>query len=177
MEPVPERLSWAVRTLAIEPADEVLEIGCGGGVAVALICPALVTGRITAIDRSATQTARAERRNAGPLAAGRAVVRTADLETADFGGERFDKIFAVNVNLFWVRDPAAELRLLSGILKPGGALFLFYEPPSSAQAARLTADLDRTLQRHGFATSVLTARTSASASLLCVRGALAGQTG
>ncbi|QXJ22499.1 class I SAM-dependent methyltransferase [Actinomadura graeca] len=172
MEAVPERLAWAVRTLAIEPADEVLEIGCGGGVAVALVCPGLGTGRITAIDRSATQTARAERRNAEDIAAGRAVVRTAALETAAFDGERFDKIFAVNVNLFWVRDPAAELRVIGGILKPGGALYLFYEPPSADRAGQVAADLDRVLRRKGFMTEVSTARTSRRAALLCVKASL-----
>jgi cyclopropane fatty-acyl-phospholipid synthase-like methyltransferase len=38
---VPPRLLWAVEQLAIEPDDQVLEIGCGGGVAVWLICDRL----------------------------------------------------------------------------------------------------------------------------------------
>ena len=38
---VPDRLAWAVETMAIGPADRVLEIGCGRGVAVALICERL----------------------------------------------------------------------------------------------------------------------------------------
>jgi hypothetical protein len=46
---------------------------------------------------------------------------------ADLGSERYDTIFAVNVNLFWVRSCAAELDLVKRLLKPGGALYLFYE--------------------------------------------------
>jgi SAM-dependent methyltransferase len=42
------------------------------------------------------------------------------------GADRFDKIFAMNVNLFWVRSPARELDLLKRLLGPGGALYLFY---------------------------------------------------
>ena len=47
-----ERFVWAVDTLAPDPADRVLEVGCGHGVAVSLVCAQLTSGRITAIDRS-----------------------------------------------------------------------------------------------------------------------------
>jgi SAM-dependent methyltransferase len=129
--PIPERIRWAVRTLAPAPDDHLLEIGCGPGVAVALVCERLTGGRITAIDRSPTAIARASAGNAGHVAAGRAVLRTAALESlhpADLpeGPGGFDKVFAMNVNLFWTRTPTRELDLIRTLLKPGGALSLFY---------------------------------------------------
>ena len=63
---VSERLAWAVDTLAIEPADRVLEIGCGHGVAASLVCERLGSGRLTAIDRSHTMIEMAERRKSKP---------------------------------------------------------------------------------------------------------------
>jgi SAM-dependent methyltransferase len=130
-KPIPERIRWAVRVMAPDPGDRLLEIGCGPGVAVSAVCEHLADGRITAIDRSPTAIRRAAARNAGHVAAGRAVLRTADLESlrpADLpdGQGGFDKVFAMNVNLFWVRAPARELELIRALLKPGGALFLFY---------------------------------------------------
>src|SRR5215210_4912357 len=86
-----QRFVWAVDTLALDPADRVLEVGCGHGVAVSLVCERLTSGRITAIDRSKKMIEMAARRNREHVAAGRAVVKTAALEMADFGDERFDK--------------------------------------------------------------------------------------
>ena len=154
---VPERIRWAVRTMAPGPDDHLLEIGCGPGVAVAHICQRLAGGRIVAIDRSATAIDRATRRNAACVAAGTAVLRTAALESltpADLPGGRdgFDKVFAMNVNLFWVRDPARELDLIRAVLKPGGALFLFYGYGTPGQAGpRVPEALFDHLAAGGFA--------------------------
>jgi len=50
-----ERFVWAVDTLAPDSADRLLEVGCGHGVAVSLVCERLAGGRITAIDRSSSR--------------------------------------------------------------------------------------------------------------------------
>lgn len=69
-----ERLVWAVDTLDVSPTDRILEIGCGHGVAVSLVCKKLDGGTILAIDRSARMVEMARRRNARYAAAGVAVV-------------------------------------------------------------------------------------------------------
>jgi SAM-dependent methyltransferase len=127
---IPERFTWAVETLAVEPHEHLLEIGCGSGVAVSLICEQLATGKITAIDQSPKMIAAATQRNQSCIASGKAVFHTAAL--SDFAGEQFHKIFAVNVNVFWLK-PAQEFRVIKNLLLPAGRLYLFYEPPSASQ--------------------------------------------
>src|SRR3954449_2383938 len=121
-----ERFLWAVDTLAPDPADRLLEVGCGHGVAVSLVCESLTSGRITAIDRSEKMIEMAERRNREHIAAGRAVLKTAALEQADFGDERFDKVFAFNVAPFW-RQPREALEIVRRHLAPDGAVYLFWD--------------------------------------------------
>ncbi|MFI6515003.1 SAM-dependent methyltransferase [Spirillospora sp. NPDC050679] len=147
---VPERLTWAVATLDIAPADHLLEIGCGRGAAVELACARLTEGTITALDRSPAMAAAAERRNAAHIAAGRAHVRTTSLEEAALPPASFDKVFAVNVNLFWTRSPHRELALIREALKPDGSLHLFYEPPTSVEA--LAEKVTTSLTANGFRT-------------------------
>jgi SAM-dependent methyltransferase len=121
-----ERFVWAVDTLALNPADRVLEVGCGHGVAVSLVCERLKGGRITAIDRSEKMIAMAARRNREHVAEGRAVLKTAALEQADFGDERFDKVFAFNVAPFWLA-PQEALAIVRRHLAPDGAVYVFWD--------------------------------------------------
>src|SRR5216110_3848892 len=98
-----ERFVWAVDTLALDAADRLLEVGCGHGVAVSLVCERLTTGTITAIDRSPKMIEMATRRNREHVDAGRALFEAVALEEADFGDRRFDKVFAFNVAPFWLQ--------------------------------------------------------------------------
>jgi SAM-dependent methyltransferase len=122
-----DRLAWAVRVLDPAPSDRVLEVGCGHGVAATLVCERLDGGRLTAIDRSAKMIDMATRRNEEHVAAGRAVFETVALERADFGEERFDKVFGVHVAALWKSDEA--LAAVRGCLAPGGALYVIDQAP------------------------------------------------
>ena len=126
------RLTWAVETLGVEPADRVLEVGCGHGVAASLVCER--GGRLTAIDRSEKMIALATRRNQEHVAAGRARFEAVALEHADFGAERFDKVFGVHVAALW-RSQAA-LAVVRAHLAPGGALFVISQEPGWRTAGR-----------------------------------------
>jgi SAM-dependent methyltransferase len=121
-----ERFVWAVDTLTLDPADQVLEVGCGHGVAVSLVCERLTSGRITAIDRSKKMIEMAARRNREHIAGGRAVLKTVALEKADFADQRFDKVFAFNVAPFWLK-PKEALGIVRQHVAPDGAIYIFWD--------------------------------------------------
>jgi tRNA A58 N-methylase Trm61 len=99
----------AVETLDVDEADRVLEIGGGPGVAASVICDGLPTGRMLLIDRSATAIERARRRNEGHVSSGRLKLESVDIRDFEAGGRRFDKVFAVNLNVFWTARATEEL--------------------------------------------------------------------
>jgi ubiquinone/menaquinone biosynthesis C-methylase UbiE len=144
-----ERFVWAVDTLAPDPADRVLEVGCGHGVAVSLVCERLTSGRITAIDRSEKMIEMATRRNRDHIAAGKAVLKVAALEAADFEGERYDKVFAFNVAPFWLQ-PKQALGIVARQLSPAGAVYVFWDARHT-QSGRARDLADQLLERIGLA--------------------------
>ncbi|MDN5895975.1 MAG: class I SAM-dependent methyltransferase, partial [Nocardioides sp.] len=124
LQTIPARIRWAVEILDVQPGDQVLEVGCGQGHAAELICSRLATGKLLAIDRSESGVDRTKRRCAEYVTAGRLAVRHIDLATLRVPVKRLDKVFAFNVNLFWVRDCQDELVLLHERLSPGGTIHL-----------------------------------------------------
>ncbi|WP_238694453.1 class I SAM-dependent methyltransferase [Nocardioides daphniae] len=103
LQTIPPRIKWAVDVMDVQPNDQVLEIGCGPGAGAELICSRLQTGKLFAIDRSESGVDRTKRRNAQHVEAGRLTVRQIDLATLRVPVKRLTKVFAFNVNLFWVR--------------------------------------------------------------------------
>lgn len=164
-----ERLVWAVDTLAPGPGDRVLEVGCGHGVAVSLVCERLTGGRITAIDRSAKMIEMATRRNREHIAAGRAVLEATALERADFGNERFDKVFAFNVAPFWLQ-PQKALGIVREHLAPGGTIYVFWDARHTRGARELAERLSDRLALAEFSVRQVLVRDLRPVPAVCVIG-------
>lgn len=128
-EKVADRFTWAMQVMPIGPRDRVLEVGSGHGVAAALVCARLDGGRLLGLDRSATMTAAARRRNRVSVEAGVAEFRTTTLDDAHLAAASVDVAFAVNVSLFWT-PPAAGLAVVARVLAADGRLYVFHQGPS-----------------------------------------------
>jgi SAM-dependent methyltransferase len=146
---VHERFRWAIDKLGIQPEHRVLEIGCGHGFAVALLCDHLTTGHVTAMDRSDKMIDVARKRNAACADAGKVAFVTGSLEDSDFEDGAFDRIFAFNVNVFWT-EPGVGLDKIRRWLAPAGTFSLFYMPPSGEWVQYYIDSLSATLEANGF---------------------------
>ena len=152
---IPARLVWAVDLMDVQPNDNVLEIGCGPGYGAELICQRLQTGKLFAIDRSESGVDRTKRRCQQYVDSGRLTVRQIDLATLRVPVKRPTKVFAFNVNLFWVRECADEMALLHERVLPGGAVYLFYEANRPELVPNIVRKASEALQKGGFRVSVV----------------------
>lgn len=154
VQQIPARIRWAVDFMDVQPSDHVLEIGCGPGAGAELICQRLETGKLFAIDRSESGVDRTKRRCKQYVDAGRLTVRQIDLATLRVPVKRLHKVFAFNVNLFWVRDCRDEVALLHERVLPGGVVHLFYDATRPDQVKDIKEKASAALADGGFRVSV-----------------------
>lgn len=146
---VPERYRWAVGILDVKPDDTILEIGCGFGHSIPLICEKLRGGRLTAIDRSAELVAAATSRNRQFVESGKARVLHQNLLHSTLPASSFNKIFLFNINAFWM-DPASELVEVRRVLTSDGRFFLFHQPPPAHDVDEFAEAFRINLEKNDF---------------------------
>lgn len=143
-----------VELLGIQPTDRVLEVAFGPGLALARAAELASAGKVVGLDHSELMLRTATRRNAEAIGTGRVEVLLGTADALPRFDQPFDKVFAVNVYVFW-DDPVSTLAGLRRIMSPGGVLALTLQPrrpgataaDTRAAAERMTASL----QAAGFA--------------------------
>jgi ubiquinone/menaquinone biosynthesis C-methylase UbiE len=170
-----QRSAWVVSLLGVQPADQVLEIGFGPGVAVAALARA-GAGHVYGIDHSGVMLRQASRRNAAAIRAGRVTLLRASVDQIPPALDGpFDAILAVNSHGFWPA-PAEQLAELRRRLAPGGRIAIASQPRcpgATADTSRSAAsEIEDLLRRAGF-TQMSTETLALSPPVICVLAAAA----
>ena len=160
----PARIKWALELLNIEKSSNVFEIGCGSGIAAQRICPVLGRGSYMGIDRSPAAIKAALARNANYTKAGRAIFLEGAFNAADREPQVFDRILAVNVNVFW-NGEGAEMIDVRRLMHVKSVFVQVYEPPEAAQRAKIARILKKRLAPY-FGNVITKLHTTGGASLL-----------
>lgn len=130
--------AFALGQLGIAPADRVLEVGFGGGLAL----PNLVDhAAFTAgVDRSGDAVKRAKARFASSVALGRAEFREANVELLPYEPRFFTKVFTVNTIYFW-KSLEAGFEEMSRVLSPGGRVVVGFYPRAAMERMKNPPDI------------------------------------
>ena len=145
-----DRVRWAVDRLDVRPGDRLLELGCGHGVAVSLVCERVDGGHVVAVDRSEKMIAAAMARNARAVEPGTAAFLLGEVAEVDLGAWRFDKAFALRFPAFLRGDPTRELEAVRERLVPGGRLYVLEQPIGEAAVPGVASQLRAALDHPGF---------------------------
>jgi ubiquinone/menaquinone biosynthesis C-methylase UbiE len=166
MSDIPERFLWAAKLMRVQPADTVLEIGCGAGLLAEQVASRLSTGHLTAIDRSASMIEKAIKRNKQYIDAGVAGFLTGDLSGATLPEAHFNCIIAFNVNFFW-KDGTKELNMIRHCLQPKGRLYVFYQAPYEIDG-NAAKPIEHQLKAHSFSIADTMFKKMVPTSALCI---------
>jgi phosphatidylethanolamine/phosphatidyl-N-methylethanolamine N-methyltransferase len=126
----------AVKHLALEPTDRVLEVGIGTGLNLPLYPPAV---QLTGIDLSQEMLDKAVERVQN-LAMPNVTLKVMDATAMDFADNEFDKAVATYV-ISAVPDPVAVLREMRRVVRPGGTLVILNHFRSERRAIARLEDL------------------------------------
>ncbi|MFF3493099.1 class I SAM-dependent methyltransferase [Streptomyces sp. NPDC002795] len=147
------RSLWVVSLLDVQPADRVLEVGFGPGLAIAELARRADRGHVYGIDHSDAMVRRSRKHNAAVIRTQRVTLTHTSVDRLPHFDEPLDAIVAVNSLGFWP-DPTQRLSDLRGLLRPGGRIALASQPRCAGATADTTAraggELKDRLTRAGF---------------------------
>ena len=117
---------WGLSHVQVEPHFTILDVGCGGGRTIDKLATLASAGCVSGIDISDQSVAVSRKTNAKWIAAGRVDIQQASVSKLPFTDAKFDLVTAVETHYYWP-EPAADLREILRVLKPGGRLCLIAE--------------------------------------------------
>ncbi len=123
--------------LGIEPDHMVLEIGFGGGLAIAQASKRMTTGVICGVDFSADMVRQSRRRFRREISQGRVRVQIGDVSQLEFPAASFDRAFTINTIYFWP-DVMRGFSEISRVLKDGGRIAVSLRPKNKMQKFAVT---------------------------------------
>jgi SAM-dependent methyltransferase len=129
---------WGLSHVVIESDFTILDVGCGGGRTIHTLAASASEGKIYGVDHSEASVAAARRTNAGGIAAGHVDVRQASVSRLPFTDTTFDIVSAVETHYYWP-DPAADMREILRVMKPGACFVLIAETYRGERLEKLLA--------------------------------------
>ena len=149
-----QRTTWTIELLKIEENDNVLEFGCGPGLALSECARKITSGKLVAIDHSPImlQQARSRLKRLG-ISNDRVEFREGSLERLYGLPDTIDKIYTINVIQFF-DDKAEALSAFYNALKSNGTLAITYMPRNQNakkdDAANMSKELEAAMTGVGF---------------------------
>lgn len=165
------RIDWIVSLMNVKPGERILEIGYGPGVAIKKIGKKIGNGKIVGVDHSLTMLKQAAKRNSDLLERDKLLLHAGTIDDLN-RHILFDKVFAINVNLFW-KDPVGEMKKIYNLLNPYGELFIALQPyyaKDDNHVRKISVDIESQMIKAGFTIKTVEFKKMSPISAFCAVG-------
>jgi ubiquinone/menaquinone biosynthesis C-methylase UbiE len=114
---------WTIELMDIQPDSSILDIGCGGGMAIKEMARIVTGGFVAGVDYSPVMVQQALRHNAAAVVAGRVAVKRGNISNLPFANASFDRACAIESFNYWP-EPVTGLKEVFRVLKDGGRVVI-----------------------------------------------------
>ncbi len=170
---------WGLSHLQINPADVILDIGCGGGKNIARMLQTASKGKVFGLDYSELSVKKSRALNQRAIAEGRTEIKQGSVSQIPYQDAQFDIVTAFETVYFWP-DFLNDLKEVARVLKKKGTFLICNEesrmdgePVSDKGFAKMLdlkiytpSDFKKSLEQAGFEN--IKVATSRKGKLLCV---------
>lgn len=123
---------WGLDFAGLKADSRVLDIGCGGGAALAYMAQTVTAGHLTGVDHSPVSVAEAAKYNRSLIETGRMDIVEGSVSALPFPDASFDCITTVESFYFWP-EPLSDLREVRRVLAENGCFVLIADIHGAAE--------------------------------------------
>ena len=117
---------WGLQYLYIEPEDDVLDIGCGGGATVQCLLEKVPRGTVKGVDYSDVSVAKSVSVNQAAICEGRCKIVQGNVKELPFPDESFNEATAFETIYLWP-ELQSSFEQVCRVLKSGGSFMICNE--------------------------------------------------
>ncbi|GAB4235036.1 MAG: class I SAM-dependent methyltransferase [Elainellaceae cyanobacterium] len=165
-----------LQNLDLNPADQVLEIGFGGGYLLEKLIKRVKTGCVTGIDLSPEMVSAARFRFRSALSKGICCLHIGSVESLPFDENCFTKVCTVNTIYFW-SNLSDGFREIARVLSPGGVLAVGFSDENTLKQSSFAQhnfllytpeQIQEALSMNGFTSIEVLRDANEQTGLLCI---------
>lgn len=121
-----QMMYWGLSKADLRDDLAVLDVGCGGGKTVSLLCKLVNDGKIYGVDYSKEAVEASIKENQEAVQSGRVLIKQGSVSSLPFERNFFDVITAFQTHYFWP-DLKGDIKEINSVLKDNGQFVLAAE--------------------------------------------------
>jgi ubiquinone/menaquinone biosynthesis C-methylase UbiE len=129
--------SFTFKSLLLQPDDQVLEVGFGGGALISKIVKVVTEGHITGVDLSNKAVEACSKRFESIINKGLMDLHCASVDELPLAADIFTKVCAVNAIYFWP-NPVSSLQQIRRVLRQNGLIIIGFKARSVLEKHKVT---------------------------------------